>query len=75
MAYEIRLDMGITEKAIIAAVKEVQHKKKLFSYQEIADAIPCSMPTIKRHMPKLIKAKKIRRIGETHSRCRYEVVE
>jgi DNA-binding Lrp family transcriptional regulator len=75
MAYEIRLDMGITERAIISAVQELQDKKTQFSYNDIANVIPCSVPTVKRHMPKMLESGKIKRIGETHARCRYEVVE
>ncbi len=75
MAYQIGLDMGITEFAIIAAVKTLQVKRDSFSYDEIASAMQGSVPTVKRHMPKLIKAGKIRRIGAVRSRCRYEVIE
>ncbi len=76
MAYQIGLDMSIAERAIIAAIADLEKRDKPFNYKDIADAVPCSEPTIWRYMPKLIEAGKVNRIGVKHStECRYEVVK
>lgn len=74
MAYQVGLNMGISEYAIIAAISKLAEEKKTFSYQDIAEAIPCSFPTVARHMPKLLEAGKIVRSGQKRSGYRYEVV-
>lgn len=74
MAYNIGLDMGITERAILSAIHDLQSKREFFTYCDIAEAVPCSEVTIWRFMPKLIKAKKVERIGAKHSKAvRYEI--
>jgi response regulator of citrate/malate metabolism len=76
MAYQIGLNMGIAEKAILSAIEDLQEKETAFNYKDIAAAVPCSEPTIWRYMPKLIEARKVVRVGIKHSTSsRYEVVK
>ena len=75
MGYQIGLDMGIAEKAIISAIEDLQKNKEIFNYKDIAAAIPCAEVTVWRYMPKLIKAGKVVRVGKKHTNTsRYEVV-
>jgi predicted transcriptional regulator len=74
MAFQMELNMGIPERAILSAIDELAEKTK-FTYEDIAQTIPCSTPTVSRHMPKLLEAGKVVRTGQKRTGYRYQVVK
>jgi predicted transcriptional regulator len=64
--YMAALDMGISDFAVMAAIKMLENQKTT-SHRDIAALIGCSTRTIDRIMPRLIRAGIVTRNGSKRS--------
>lgn len=74
MAYDMALDVGITDYAVSRAIMELNKHHDRYSSEEIAQHIGCSVVTVRRTLPRLIKAKRVTREGDNHRGYKFEVV-
>jgi len=73
--YQVLNDMSIREYAVKHAIRVLQKRRAKFDYYDIASEIGCSIETVKRAMPRLLKAGVIIRIGSNRQGWRYECIE
>jgi predicted transcriptional regulator len=73
MVYELALDMGVVDFAIKAAIKELSDGDKPLTADQIAAHIGCAGSTVRRTLPRLIKAGIVVRHGSKRNGYWYQV--
>jgi CRP-like cAMP-binding protein len=74
MAYQMTLDMGITDFAISRAIRELSQQRETFTNADIAKYVGCSLVTVNRTVPRLIKSGKVERTGSNRKGYKFSEV-
>lgn len=73
--YELIRDMGVVDYAVKSAIKELSDGKTPLTADQIAAHIGCSDTTVRRTLPRLIKAGIVVRYGNKRNGYWYEMAQ